>query len=76
MDMADGNFMTNQEMLGKKNGSKHADRNDKIVFPLGRSPRPGFIIYLTSLFTDKTKTSKVYPKYWPIKVDLFGQYEY
>ena len=43
--MADGNFMTNQEMLGKKNGSKHADRNDKIVFPLGRSPDLG------SLFT-------------------------
>ena len=39
--MADGNFMTNQEMLGKKNGSKHADRNDKIVFPLGRSPDLG-----------------------------------
>jgi hypothetical protein len=53
MDMADGNFMTNQSV-----------------------PRPGFIIYLTSLFTNKTKTSKVYPKYWPIKVDLFGQYEY
>jgi hypothetical protein len=33
MDMADGNFMTNQEMLGKKNGSKHADRNDKLFFP-------------------------------------------
>jgi hypothetical protein len=41
MDMADGNFMTNQEMLGEKNGSKHADRNDKIVFPLGRSPDLG-----------------------------------
>jgi hypothetical protein len=33
MDMADGNFMTNQKMLGKNNSSKHADRNDKIVFP-------------------------------------------
>ncbi len=33
-NMADGNFMTN-----------HADRNDKIVFPLGRSPDLG------SLFT-------------------------
>ena len=43
--MADGNFMTNQEMLGKKNGSNHADRNDKIVLPLGRSPDLG------SLFT-------------------------
>ena len=76
MDMADGNFVTNQKMLGKKNGSKHADRNDKIVSPPRSVPRPGFIIYLTSLFTNKTKTSKVYPKYWPIKVDLFGQYEY
>ena len=46
MDMADGNFMTNQEMLGKKNGSKHADRNDKIVFP-PRSVPPD----LGSLFT-------------------------
>jgi len=45
--MADGNFMTNQEMLGKKNGSKHADRNDKIVFPLGRSPDLGS--FFTSL---------------------------
>ena len=43
--MADGNFMTNQELLGKKNGSNHADRNDKIVFPLGRQPDLG------SLFT-------------------------
>ena len=68
MDMADGNFMTNQKMLGKKNGSKHADRNDEIV---SRSAhRPGFILYLTSLFTDKTKTLNVYIKYWPIKVDL------
>ena len=58
MDMADGNFVTNQKMFGKKNGSKHADRNDKIVFPLGRPPRPGFIIYLTSLFTNKTKPRK------------------
>ncbi len=32
MDMADGNFMTDQKMLGKKNGYKHADRNNKIVF--------------------------------------------
>ncbi len=47
MDMADGNFMTNQEMLGKKNGSKHADRNDKIIFPLGRSPDLGS--FFTSL---------------------------
>ncbi len=47
MDMADGNFMTNQKMLGKKNGSKHADRNDKIVFPLGRSPDLG--LFFTSL---------------------------
>ncbi len=45
MDMADDNFMTNQEMLGKKNGPNHADRNDKIVFPLGRHPDLG------SLFT-------------------------
>ncbi len=47
MDMADGNFMINQEMLEKKNGSKHADRNDKTVFPLGRSPDLGS--FFTSL---------------------------
>ena len=45
MDMADGNFVTNQKMLGKKNGSKHVDRIDKIVFPLDRPPDLG------SLFT-------------------------
>ncbi len=45
--MADGNFMTNQKMLGKKNGSKHADGNGKIVFPLGRSPDLGS--FFTSL---------------------------
>jgi hypothetical protein len=36
MDMADGNFITNRELLGKKNGHEHDDRNDRIVFPLGR----------------------------------------
>ncbi len=76
MDMADGNFMTNQEMLGKKNGSKHVDRNDRIVFSPRSVPRPGFILYLTSLFTNKTKTLKGYPKYWPTKVELFWRYEY
>jgi hypothetical protein len=45
--MADGNFMTNQKMFRKKCGSKHADRNDKIVFPLGRSPDLGS--FFTSL---------------------------
>jgi hypothetical protein len=72
MDMADGNFMINQKMLGEKNGSKHADRNDEIVFSLGRPTDPGS--FFTSLhyllITDKTKTLKVYIKYWPIKVDL------
>jgi hypothetical protein len=33
MDMADGNFITNQELLGKKNGPEHVDRNDRIVDP-------------------------------------------
>jgi hypothetical protein len=41
MDMADGNFMTNQKLLKKKNGSKHVDRNDRIVFLLGRPPDLG-----------------------------------
>ncbi len=37
--MADGNFITNQELLGKKNGSEHDDdRNDRIVSLLGRPP--------------------------------------
>ena len=76
MDMADSNFIANRRTLGKKNGSKNVDRNDRIVFPLRSASRPGFIPFLTSLFTDKTKTPKVYLKYWPTKVDLFWQYEY
>ena len=67
MDMADGNFMTNQEMLGKKNGSKHADRNDRIVFPLGRYPT--WVHYLPHFSnTYKAKTTLVYSKYWPTKI--------
>ena len=72
MDMADGNFTTNHTLLGKKNGSEHDDRNDRFVFPLGR-PRPGFIFILPHFSkTNKTKTSKVYPNYWPTKTEPFG----
>ncbi len=78
--MADSNFITNRRAPGKKNGSKHVDRNDRIVFPLslGRPPDLGSLFFLTSLLTNtnKTKPLKVYPKYWPIKVELFWQYEY
>jgi hypothetical protein len=73
--MADGNFMTNQKVPGKKNDYKHADRNDKIVFPLGRFPDRGSFFTSLHYFTNKTKPLKVYSKYWPIKVDLFWQYE-
>jgi hypothetical protein len=60
----------------KKNGYKLQWQKWQNIFPPRSSSRPRFFILLTSLFTNKTKTSKVYPKYWPIKVDLFGQYEY
>jgi hypothetical protein len=71
-NMADGNFITNQKLPGKKSGSKHDDRNDRIVSPLGQPPDLGSLLSLTSLKTNKTKTSKVYPKYWPTKTEPFG----
>jgi hypothetical protein len=77
-NMADGNgnFITNQELLGKKNGSEHDDDdgNDRILSLLGRPPDLGSFPYLTSLklITNKTKTSKFYPKYWPTKTEPFG----
>jgi hypothetical protein len=53
--MADGNFTTNQRLLGKyvhgmeivllakirRMATKHVAKNDRIVFPLGRSPDLG-----------------------------------
>ena len=74
MDMADGNFTTNHTLLGKKNGSEHDDRWQKwqICFP----PRsaPTWVHFTLPHFsnTNKTKTSKVYPKYWPTKTEPFG----
>ncbi len=72
MDMADGNFTTNHTLLGKKNGSEHDDRNDRFCFP----PRsaPTWVHFTLPHFsnTNKTKTSKVYPKYWPTKTEPFG----
>jgi hypothetical protein len=53
--MADGNFTTNQRLLGKyvhemeilllakirRMATKHVAKNDRIVFPLGRPPDLG-----------------------------------
>jgi hypothetical protein len=53
--MADGNFTTNQKLLGnyvhemeilllakiRRMAIKHVDKNDRIVFPLGRPPDLG-----------------------------------
>jgi hypothetical protein len=75
MDMADGNFMTNQKLLGEKNGSKHADRNDRIVFPPDRPPEVRYISFPTWVHSlpHFSKTSKVYSKYRPTKVEPFGK---
>jgi hypothetical protein len=57
-DMADGNFTTNQRLLGKyvhemeilllakirRMATKHVAKNDRIVFPLRSASRPGFIL--------------------------------
>ncbi len=52
---------------------EHDDRN-RIVPPTRSAPDLGSLLYLTSLklITNKTKTSKVYPKYWPTKTEPFG----
>ncbi len=53
--MADGNYMTNQKLLGnyvnemeilllakiRRMATKHVDKNDRIVSPLGRPPGMG-----------------------------------
>jgi hypothetical protein len=70
--MADGNFITNQKLPGKKNGSEQDVRNDRIVFPPRSAPDPGFVSLPHFSKTNKTKTSKVYPKYWPTKTEPFG----
>jgi hypothetical protein len=49
MDMADGNFITNQKLPGKKSGSEHDDRNDRIFFPPRSAPDLDSLLYLTSL---------------------------
>ena len=60
--MADGNFTTNQKLLGnyvhemeilllakiRRMAIKHVDKNDRIVFPLGRPPDLGS--FFISLF--------------------------
>jgi hypothetical protein len=57
-DMADGNFTTNQRLLGKyvhgmeivllakirRMATKHVAKNDRIVFPPRSASRPGFIL--------------------------------
>jgi hypothetical protein len=56
--MADGNFTTNQRLLGKfvhgmeivllakirRMATKHVAKNDRIVFPPRSASRPGFIL--------------------------------
>ncbi len=64
MDMADGNFTANHRILGKKNGSQHDDRNDKIVLP-PRSACPTWVhFYLTSRIpiTITLRTQLISPK--------------
>ena len=72
MDMADGNFTTNHTLLGKKNGSEHDDRNDRFVFPPRSAPTWVHLFLPHFSKTNKTKTSKVYPNYWPTKTEPFG----
>jgi hypothetical protein len=71
--MADGNFITNRRTLGKKNGSKHDDRNDRIVSPLGRPPDLGSLFSSLHYLLIRLNPLKVYPKYLPIEVELFWQ---
>jgi hypothetical protein len=84
--MADGNFMTYQKLLGncvhemeilllakiRRMATKHVAKNDRIVSPPRSASRTRFILWVTSLIPIRLKTTLVYPKYWPIKVDLFG----
>ncbi len=77
-NMADGNFIIiiNQKLPGKKSGSEHDDRNDRIVFPPRSAPDLGSLLYLTSLkligLKLKPRKSKAYPKYWPTKTEPSG----
>ena len=64
--MADGNFTTNQKLLGnyvhemeilllakiRRMAIKHVDKNDRIVFPLGRPTDLASLFYLTFLKTN------------------------
>jgi hypothetical protein len=61
-----GNFITNQKLPGKRVVLSIMTEMTELFSPPGRPPTWHFSK------TNKTKTSKVYPKYWPTKTEPFG----